>query len=179
MKSKYRGPPKLTPKTAEATDYSVRTVRTIITEKSEISGAAFASPPKRCKVKEEYNKPKAAVKTSRRRDETSPRHRRPFRELSQLLYHNPEKRWSVFQAARSWGGVFPLLGILRSRGPISLLEDTTGGIALFVQDTSPVLNSSPSSLFQFVADSGLKLVSQSLSVSVELLLFLGLVCVCH
>ena len=52
-KSKYRGPLKLTSKTAEG--YSERTVRRIIAEKSEISGAAFASPPKRCKVEEEYN----------------------------------------------------------------------------------------------------------------------------
>ena len=74
-----------------------------------------------------------------------------------------------------------LLGILRSTGSISLLADAAGGIALFVQDTSSVLNSSPSSLFQFVADAGLKLVSRSsLSLSVsgsvfELLggLFLG------
>ena len=51
-KSKYRGPPKLTLKTAEATE---RTVRRIIAEMSEISGPAFASPPKRCQVKEEYN----------------------------------------------------------------------------------------------------------------------------
>ena len=55
VKSKYRGPPKLTPKTAEATGYSERTVRRIIAEKLEISGAAFTSPPKRCEVKEEYN----------------------------------------------------------------------------------------------------------------------------
>ena len=54
-KSKYRGPPKLTSKTAEATGYSERTVRRIVAEKSEISGAVLASPPKRCKVKEEYN----------------------------------------------------------------------------------------------------------------------------
>ena len=40
-KSKYRGTPKLTLKTAEATGYSERTVRRIIAEKSEISGAAF------------------------------------------------------------------------------------------------------------------------------------------
>ena len=53
-KSKYRGPPKITSKTAEATGYSECTVRRIVAEKSEISGAAFASPPKRCKVKEEY-----------------------------------------------------------------------------------------------------------------------------
>ena len=52
-KSKYRGPPKLTSKTAEATGYSECAVRRIVAEKSEISGAAFASPPKRCKVKEE------------------------------------------------------------------------------------------------------------------------------
>ena len=54
-KSKYRGSPKLTLKTAEATSYSEPTIRRIIAEKSEISGAAFASPPKRCKVKEVCN----------------------------------------------------------------------------------------------------------------------------
>ena len=53
-KSKYRRPPKLTLKAAEATGYSERTVRRIVAEKSEIR-AAFASPPKRCKVKEEYS----------------------------------------------------------------------------------------------------------------------------
>ena len=58
------------------------------------------------------------------------------RELSQLLYHNPEKRWSVFQAARSRGGVSALLGILRSSESISLLADAAGCIALFVQDNS-------------------------------------------
>ena len=52
-KSKYRGPPKLTSKTADVTGYSERTVRRIVAEKSEISGAVFASLPKRCKVKEE------------------------------------------------------------------------------------------------------------------------------
>ena len=45
-KSKYRGPPKLASKTAEATGYSEHTVRRIIAEKSEISVAAFTSPPK-------------------------------------------------------------------------------------------------------------------------------------
>ena len=41
-KSKYRGPPKLTSKTAEATGYSECTVRRIVAEKSEIG---FTSPP--------------------------------------------------------------------------------------------------------------------------------------
>ena len=54
-KSKYRGPQKLTSKTAEVTGYSERTVRRIVVEKSEISGAAFTSPPKQCKIKEEHN----------------------------------------------------------------------------------------------------------------------------
>ena len=54
-KNNYRGPPKLTSKTAEATGYSERTVRRIVAERSEISGAVFTSPPKQCKVKEEYN----------------------------------------------------------------------------------------------------------------------------
>ena len=54
-KSKYRGPPKLTLKTAEATGYSERTVRRIVAEKAETSGAAFASLPKCCKVQEKYN----------------------------------------------------------------------------------------------------------------------------
>ena len=49
-KSRYRGPPKLTHKTAEATGYSERTVRRIIAEKSALSGAAFSSPTKRYKV---------------------------------------------------------------------------------------------------------------------------------
>ena len=44
MKSKYRGPPKLTSKTAEATGYSER--RRIVAEKSEISAAAVTSPLK-------------------------------------------------------------------------------------------------------------------------------------
>ena len=55
VKSKYRGPPKLTSNTAEATGYSECTVRRIIAEKSEINGAGCTSLPKRCKVKEEYN----------------------------------------------------------------------------------------------------------------------------
>ena len=54
-KSKYRGPPKLTSNAAEATCYCEHTVRRIVAEKSEISGAAFTSPPKRWEVKEEYN----------------------------------------------------------------------------------------------------------------------------
>ena len=41
-KSKYRGPPKLTLKTAEVTGYSECTVRRIVAEKSEIG---FTSPP--------------------------------------------------------------------------------------------------------------------------------------
>ena len=49
-KSKYRCPQKLTFKTAEATGYSERTVRRIVTEKSEISGSAFISPAKCYKV---------------------------------------------------------------------------------------------------------------------------------
>ena len=55
MKSKHRGPPKLTSKTAEATGYSERTARVNVAEKLEISGAAFTSPPKRYKVEEGYN----------------------------------------------------------------------------------------------------------------------------
>ena len=46
-KSKYRGPPKLTSKAAEATGYSECTVRRIVAERLEISGAVLASPPKR------------------------------------------------------------------------------------------------------------------------------------
>ena len=49
-KSKYRGPPKLTHKAAEATGYGERTVRRIVWEKSALSGAAFSSPAKRYKV---------------------------------------------------------------------------------------------------------------------------------
>ena len=48
-KSKCRVPPKLASRTAEATGYSERAVRKMVAEKSEISGAAFASPPKRCR----------------------------------------------------------------------------------------------------------------------------------
>ena len=55
MKNKYRGPPKLTSKTAEATGNCEYTVRRIVAEKSEISGVAFTSPPKQCKVKKECN----------------------------------------------------------------------------------------------------------------------------
>ena len=50
VKSKYRGPPKLTSKTAEATSYSEHTVRKIVAKKAEISEAAFMSLPKRYKV---------------------------------------------------------------------------------------------------------------------------------
>ena len=46
-KNKCRGPPKSTSKTAEAIGYSERTVRRIVADKSKISGAAFASRPKR------------------------------------------------------------------------------------------------------------------------------------
>ena len=55
VKSKYRRPLKLTSNIAEARGYGERTVRRIVAEKSQISGAAFASLPKRCKVKKEYN----------------------------------------------------------------------------------------------------------------------------
>ena len=41
-KSKYRGPLKLTRKTAEATGYGEQTVRQIIAEKTALSGAAFS-----------------------------------------------------------------------------------------------------------------------------------------
>ena len=43
-KSKYRGPPKLTHKTAEATGYGERMVRRIIAEKTALSEAVFSSP---------------------------------------------------------------------------------------------------------------------------------------
>ena len=46
-KNKYRGALKLTSRTAEATGYSERTVRRIVTEKTELEGAPFTSPPKR------------------------------------------------------------------------------------------------------------------------------------
>ena len=52
-KSKYRGPPKLTRQTAEATGYGERTVRQIIAEKMALSGAVFLSPTKRYKVDRE------------------------------------------------------------------------------------------------------------------------------
>ena len=50
MKSKNRGPPKLTHKTAEVTGYGERTVQRIVSEKSALSGAAFSSPAKQYKV---------------------------------------------------------------------------------------------------------------------------------
>ena len=46
-KNKYRGALKLMSRTAEATGYSNRTVRRIVTEKTELEGAAFTSLPKR------------------------------------------------------------------------------------------------------------------------------------
>ena len=46
VKNKYRGALKLTNRTAEATGYSERTVRRIVTEKTELEGAAFTSPAK-------------------------------------------------------------------------------------------------------------------------------------
>ena len=48
--SMYRGPPKLTSRTAEGTGYSEHTVRRIVAEKSEIRGAVFTPLPKRYKV---------------------------------------------------------------------------------------------------------------------------------
>ena len=49
-KTKNKAPPRLTHKTAEATGYSERTVRRIVSEKSAQSGAAFCSPAKRYKL---------------------------------------------------------------------------------------------------------------------------------
>ena len=48
-KSKGRGPPKITSKTAEATGYSLSTVRRVVAEKKSREGAAFVSPAKRYK----------------------------------------------------------------------------------------------------------------------------------
>ena len=45
-KSKNRGPPKFTFKTAKATGYIERTARRDVAEKSEISGATFTLPAK-------------------------------------------------------------------------------------------------------------------------------------
>ena len=45
-KSKYRGPLKLTFKTEVATGYSERTVKRIVTKKSDISVTVFTSPAK-------------------------------------------------------------------------------------------------------------------------------------
>ena len=45
-----KAPPRLTHKMAEATGYSERTVRRIVSEKSAQSGAAFCSPAKRYKL---------------------------------------------------------------------------------------------------------------------------------
>ena len=53
VNSKYRRPSKLTSKTAEVTGYSESTVRRIVAERLEISGAAFMSPPKRYKGRED------------------------------------------------------------------------------------------------------------------------------
>ena len=49
-KTKNKAPPRLTHKTTEATGYSERTVRRIVSEKSAQSGAAFCSPAKRYKL---------------------------------------------------------------------------------------------------------------------------------
>ena len=49
-KSKCRGPPQVTHKTAEATGYPEQTVRCIVGEKASLCGAAFTSPAKRYKV---------------------------------------------------------------------------------------------------------------------------------
>ena len=49
-KTKNKAPPRLTHKMAEATGYSERTVRRIVSEKSAQSGAAFCSPAKRYKL---------------------------------------------------------------------------------------------------------------------------------
>ena len=43
VKTNYKAPPRLTHKTAEATGYSERTVRRIVSEKSAQCGAAFCS----------------------------------------------------------------------------------------------------------------------------------------
>ena len=50
QKSKVRGPPKLTSRTADATGYSERAVRRIVAEKKSLEGAAFGSPAKWYKV---------------------------------------------------------------------------------------------------------------------------------
>ena len=50
QKSKGRSPPKLTSRTADATDYSERTVRRIVAENKSLEGAVFGSPAKRYKV---------------------------------------------------------------------------------------------------------------------------------
>ena len=50
--TKNRGRPKLTFKTAKATGYRKRTVR-VVTEKSEITRAAFTAPAKRYKADRE------------------------------------------------------------------------------------------------------------------------------
>ena len=59
-----------------------------------------------------------------------------IRQLSQLLYREPQRRPRVFQVAWSRGGVHALLGILRSSQSISLLTDAAGCLALCVQDNS-------------------------------------------
>ena len=50
QKSKGRGPPKLTSRTADATGYSERIERRIVAEKKSLERAAFGSSAKRYKV---------------------------------------------------------------------------------------------------------------------------------
>lgn len=59
-----------------------------------------------------------------------------IKELSQLLYLNPQERPSLFQATWSRGGVTALLGILRSTQSIPLLANAARCLALLIQDNS-------------------------------------------
>ena len=59
-----------------------------------------------------------------------------IKKLSQLFFHNPQRRSSLFQAAWSRGGVSALLGILRSSQSIPLLTDAAGCLGMLLQDNS-------------------------------------------
>ena len=57
-----------------------------------------------------------------------------IRDLSQLFYHHPQRRTSLFRAAWARSGVSALLGILRSSQSIPILAEAAGCLALLVQD---------------------------------------------
>lgn len=59
-----------------------------------------------------------------------------IKDLSQLLYLNPQNRESLFQVTWSRGGVTALLGILRSSQSTPLLANAAGCLALLIQDNN-------------------------------------------